>query len=195
MRGATVVLLAGLEAGCAPQPPSAPATLQLTLPDDETGAGWVRCGSEVPYDRKHGCLFHPDGTPLRVALDNRMSDGFRLVGAAVFVDGVVVFEANDAALLASERVVMFDGGTRRAHTIAALLRFRGHGHGVFSYLKGYRFDVRSSCRLRPASPATDVTVTSYERGGETTPLEDRPAIRWTIQHGDRSGSCQPDPQR
>jgi hypothetical protein len=65
------------------------------------------------------------------------------------------------------------------HVLQAFLRYRGRGYGVFSYLQGYRFDVRSTHTFAAAPGSlSEVTVEGYEKGGVTTPLEERPAVRW-----------------
>ena len=62
------------------------------------------------------------------------------------------------------------------------LEYRGHGYGIFSYLKGYRFKVRSSYSFSaPESKAVSLRVVAYEKGGPTAPLEERPAIRYQEQ--------------
>jgi hypothetical protein len=65
------------------------------------------------------------------------------------------------------------------HELQAILIYRGQGYGVFSYLKGYKFEVRSRHTFQVASGSiTEVTVLGHEKGGITTPLEERPAVRW-----------------
>jgi hypothetical protein len=65
------------------------------------------------------------------------------------------------------------------HVLQVLLRYQGNGYGVFSYLKGYKFDVRSSHSIVIAPGGlTELTVVGLEKGGVTTPLEERPAVRW-----------------
>jgi len=58
-------------------------------------------------------------------------------------------------------------------------RGRGHGYGVFAYLKGYRFKVRSTYTFAvPEGRISTLYVVGYEKGGPTTPLEERPAVRY-----------------
>ena len=60
------------------------------------------------------------------------------------------------------------------------LEYRGHGYGIFSYLKGYRFKVQLEPHVHgaPKARATTLRVVGYEKGGPTAPLEERPAIRY-----------------
>ena len=60
-----------------------------------------------------------------------------------------------------------------------LLNFQGNGYGVFTYLRGYKFEVKSSHSFTAVEGKTlTLTATALEKGGVTTPLEQRPAIEW-----------------
>jgi hypothetical protein len=61
------------------------------------------------------------------------------------------------------------------------LIYQGHGFGVFSYLKGYKFNVRSSHTfVASEGRATAVTAVGFEKGGVTTNMEDKPAIDFRV---------------
>ncbi len=65
------------------------------------------------------------------------------------------------------------------HEISVNAVYRGEGHGVFSYLKEYRFKVESEYEFRaPPLKTIAITAVCFEKGGPTTELSDRPAIRW-----------------
>jgi hypothetical protein len=65
------------------------------------------------------------------------------------------------------------------HTLQILLEYQGNGYGIFSYLQGYKFEVRSSRSFTALEGKTlALRVIGYEQGGPTTPLEERPAIRY-----------------
>ncbi|MEM9691107.1 MAG: hypothetical protein AAGA56_01055, partial [Myxococcota bacterium] len=56
---------------------------------------------------------------------------------------------------------------------------QGNGYGVFSYLRGYRFEVRSSHSFTAVEgKTTRLRILAYEKGGVTTPIEERPAVRY-----------------
>ena len=66
------------------------------------------------------------------------------------------------------------------HEVAVYTVYRGEGYGVFSYLKEYSFKVESAYEFRaPPLKTIAITAVCFEKGGPTTALEDRPAIRWT----------------
>jgi hypothetical protein len=68
------------------------------------------------------------------------------------------------------------------HQIAVNLQFRGHGFGIFSYLEGYKFKVQSSYTFdTEAGRVTTVKIVAHEKGGMTTDLKDRPAVRYDIE--------------
>ena len=66
--------------------------------------------------------------------------------------------------------------------------YRGHGYGVFKYLTKYKFTVRSSHTFTATEgKATRIEAVGFERGGVTTPLEDRPAIDFKVSHASGPG--------
>jgi hypothetical protein len=65
--------------------------------------------------------------------------------------------------------------------VSVKLVYRGHGFGVFSYLEGYKFKVQSSHTFNAeAGKITNVKVVGFEKGGFTTDLKDRPAVRYDV---------------
>jgi len=65
------------------------------------------------------------------------------------------------------------------HTVQVLINLRGHGYGVFSYLRGYKFEVRASHSFTAVEGKTSqLRILAYEKGGVTTKLEERPAVRF-----------------
>ncbi len=68
------------------------------------------------------------------------------------------------------------------HNIAVLMVFQGAGYGFFSYVKGYKFKVTSSYTFTvEEGKIVTIKTVSFERGGITTRLQERPAIRYDIQ--------------
>ncbi len=65
------------------------------------------------------------------------------------------------------------------HTLQVVLKLRGHGYGVFSYLRGYKFNVPATHSFTVTEgKAIKLEAVVWEKGDVTTPLEERPAIRW-----------------
>jgi hypothetical protein len=122
------------------------------------------------------------GSRAEVAFDNEMSNAFRLVRALFVIDGTVQYNRQDetGALADQKNIPIFSGSVPPGdHTVQVLLSFQGNGYGVFTYLKGYHFEVKSSHSFTAVEGRTlALTATSLEKGGVTTPLEQRPSVEW-----------------
>ncbi|WP_309891174.1 dihydrolipoamide acetyltransferase [Archangium sp.] len=122
---------------------------------------------------------------------NEMGNSFVLESVTYALDGAPIFTRTDESqeLSKREELEIFNGRiVPGQHQIAVKLVYRGHGYGVFSYLEGYRFKVQSSYTFN-AEPgkATTVRVVGFEKGGLTTDLQDRPAVRYDIETGRDTG--------
>jgi hypothetical protein len=111
-----------------------------------------------------------------------MGGSFRLVKATFLLDGGPIFNKSDegGSLAERDKIDIFDGPVMPGdHTLSVILLYRGHGYGIFSYLKGYSFKTRSSRTFTVGEgKALKLEVVGYEKGGVTTPLEERPAVRY-----------------
>ncbi len=114
--------------------------------------------------------------------ENRMSQSYKLVRVVYALDGAPIFSKADeeGSLGEQEEFEVYNGSiVPGEHTITVNLEYRGHGYGVFAYLKGYRFKVRSTYTFAvPEGRVSTLHVVGYEKGGPTTPLEERPAVRY-----------------
>jgi hypothetical protein len=122
------------------------------------------------------------GARASIRFQNDMSGAFRLTRALFVLDGAVQYNKQDdtGALSGQKEIPIFKGAiTPGDHTLQVLLRLRGHGYGVFSYLRGYQFEVKQSHSFSVTEgKELDLSVISWEKGGVTTPLEQRPAVRY-----------------
>jgi hypothetical protein len=122
------------------------------------------------------------GSRAEVAYNNEMSGAFLLTRALFVVDGQIQYNRQDdsGALADQKQIPVFSGSVPPGdHTIQVSLTFQGNGFGVFSYLRGYKFEVKSSHSFTALEgKMLSVTATSYEKGGVTTPLEQRPTVDW-----------------
>jgi hypothetical protein len=148
----------GLGAACVRSGPEAP--LHRWPPD--TGIDRIECGSS---DR------------LCLVFRNEMSDAFEVDWVGFWLDDALVFaRGGHPALL---NVVVYSGSPPPGqHRLQFLLRMRG---GAKS-LAGYHFEARSSHTfdVPEVGPApARLVVVAYEKGAPpTTPLEERPAVRY-----------------
>ncbi len=122
------------------------------------------------------------GSRAEVVFENKMTSAFRLVRALFVIDGNIQFNRADesGALGEQAEIPIFNGSVPPGdHTVQVLLNFQGNGYGVFTYLKGYKFEVKSSHSFTSVEgKAMTLTAVALEKGGPTTPLEQRPAIEW-----------------
>jgi hypothetical protein len=111
-----------------------------------------------------------------------MSSAFQLIRALFVMDGQVQYNRQDdsGALADQKDIPIYSGSVPPGdHTLQIALTFQGNGYGVFSYLRGYKFEVKSSHAFTAVEgKAMGVTATAYEKGGVTTPLEQRPTVEW-----------------
>jgi hypothetical protein len=122
------------------------------------------------------------GSRSEVEFKNEMSSAFQLTKALFVIDGQVQYNRADegGALADQKEIPIYSGSVPPGdHTIQVALTFQGNGYGVFSYLRGYKFEVKSSHAFTAVEGKTiTITATSFEKGGVTTPLEQRPTIEW-----------------
>jgi hypothetical protein len=100
-----------------------------------------------------------------VVFVNEMSSSFELQQVAMTVDG---------------QPLPFGAATLKggSHDVNVEADYRGNGYGVFAYLKQYRFKARLRYRLElPDARPRRIRCVGFEKGGPTTPLEERPQIR------------------
>jgi hypothetical protein len=122
------------------------------------------------------------GSRAEVEFKNEMSSAFLLTRALFVIDGQIQYNRQDdsGALADQKDIPIYTGSVPPGdHTIQVGLTFQGNGYGVFSYLRGYKFEVKSSHSFT-AIEGKNLTVraTAYEKGGVTTALEQRPTVDW-----------------
>ncbi len=132
--------------------------------------------AETVLDRKIA------GSKAGIVFRNEMGGSFRLVKATFLLDGGPIFNKADenGSLAERESIDLFDGPVMPGdHTLSVVLHYRGHGYGIFSYLKGYSFKTRSSRTFTVnEGKSVRLEIVGFEKGGVTTPLEERPAVRY-----------------
>ncbi len=123
------------------------------------------------------------GARAEIVFHNELSNAFRLTEAVFVLDGAVQYRKQDetGTLAAQETIPIFSGSIPSGdHTLQVLIKLRGHGYGVFSYLRGYQFELRDAHSFTVTDgKLIEVKATAWERGGATTPVEERPAMRYT----------------
>lgn len=122
------------------------------------------------------------GSRAVIKFSNELSSAFQVTRALFVLDGAVQYNKSDqsGALAEQTEIPIFNGSIPPGdHTMQVLINLQGNGYGVFSYLRGFRFEVRSSHSFTALEGKTvSLQAIAYESGGVTTPLEERPAIRY-----------------
>jgi hypothetical protein len=117
-----------------------------------------------------------------ITFENDMSSAFRLKRVVALYDGSPLTsktDEHDQVGDQKEVPLYADLVQPGDHTVQILLEYQGNGYGIFSYLKGYKFEVRSSRSFTAIEGKTlQLRIVGYESGGPTTPLEERPAVRY-----------------
>ncbi len=140
------------------------------------------------------------GARAEITFINDMSNVFQLTRALFLLDGAVQNNKQDetGVLAEQKEIPVFSGSIPPGdHTLQLLIQLRGHGFGVFSYLQGYRFEIRSSHSFTVTEGKTiEVRAIAFEKGGVTVPLEQRPAMRYfervrNAVQGDKSSATAP----
>lgn len=123
------------------------------------------------------------GSRAAIRFNNELSSAFRVTRVLVVLDGAVQYNKTDqsGALAEQTEIPIFNGAIPPGdHTLQVLINLQGHGFGVFSYLRGYRFEIRSSHSFTAVEGKTvNLQAIAFEKGGVTTPLEERPAVRYS----------------
>ena len=134
------------------------------------------------------------GARADITFVNDLSEVFRLDKLLILLDGAVQYnKADDGSGLADqEQIPIFSGSIPPGdHTLQVLVKLRGHGYGVFSYLRGYHFEIKDSRSFTISEGKTiNLDIVVFEEGGMTTQVEERPRIRYTerIEASVRSGT-------
>lgn len=132
------------------------------------------------------------GAQSRIVHSNKMGSSYQLVRVVYSLDGAPIFNKNDesGALADQEEFDIYNGSiVPGEHTLTVSLQYRGHGYGIFSYLKGYRFNINSSYTFTAAEGKVSVLrVVGYEKGGPTAPLEERPQLRFLEKLSERDAA-------
>lgn len=137
------------------------------------------------------------GSRAEVLFRNEMSTAFRLTRAIVIIDGAVQYNRQDdtGALAEQKEIPIFSGSIPPGdHTVQIKINLRGNGYGVFTYLKGYNFEVTSAHSFTAVEgKQLQVIATALEKGGVTTPLEQRPQVQWEEKIGGIGGGAPTQP--
>jgi hypothetical protein len=122
------------------------------------------------------------GSRAEVEFRNEMTSAFVLTRALVVMDGQIQYNRqDDSGALGEQKLIPVYSGSMPPgdHILNVVLTFQGNGFGVFSYLRGYKFEVKASHAFTALEgKSLVVSAIAYEKGDITTPLEQRPQIQF-----------------
>jgi hypothetical protein len=124
--------------------------------------------AEAPNAGRQGIVFR-----------NEFSSAYVVTRALFVLDGSVLADFRETPDKTLPTEVLLTAATPRPgdHTLQVLLELRGHGYGVFAYLRGYRFEVKSNHAFTlDGTRPLRLEVVAWEKGDTWTPLEQRAAI-------------------
>lgn len=125
------------------------------------------------------------GAEIQLMHRNEMGSSFKLEKVSYSLDGRPIYQDVDreGSLDEREEIPILDGPIPPGnHTVSVVMVYRGHGYGIFSYLEGYVFKLRSSETFyAEEGKRTVIRIVGYEKGGITTDLQERPSIRYDKQ--------------
>jgi hypothetical protein len=128
-----------------------------------------------------------------IRFKNEMGGSFRLIKATVALDGVQIFnKADDSGRLAEMKEFdIYNGAIQPgSHTVSVKFVYQGHGFGVFSYMRGIKFNVAGSHTFVAAEgKATLLTARGYEKGGFNTEMKDKPDVDFVIDVRNPEGTA------
>lgn len=122
------------------------------------------------------------GGRVNIRFENELSAAWHIIEITVVFDGAVQYKKSDesGALSAQKSTPIFSGAVPAGdHTLQVLIKLRGHGFGVFSYLRGIEANVRHDHSFSlTQGQDIEVIAVAWESGGPTTPAEKRPDVRF-----------------
>jgi hypothetical protein len=137
------------------------------------------------------------GAHATVRFQNELTEAFVVTKVLVVLDGAVQYRKAEASGVVAEHglVPIFEGSIQPGeHTIQLVVNLQGNGFGVFSYLRGYAFEVRSTHSFTAVEgKSVDLDIVSFEKGTVTTPLEERPTVRYGETFAPLAGGGRPPP--
>ncbi|MCG3173482.1 MAG: hypothetical protein GMKNLPBB_01679 [Myxococcota bacterium] len=125
------------------------------------------------------------GPKVQIMVNNEMGGSFILQQLKVTMDGTPILtktiEDDPSLPEKNELEVLNERVAPGNHTLEVVAIYQGNGRGLFSYMDGYRFTVPGKYVFSAQEgQQTVVKAVAYEKGGITTPLTERPTIRFEV---------------
>ncbi len=123
------------------------------------------------------------GARATVVHKNRVGGAFELVSAIYYLDEAPIFKKIDSPRdLSKKDIVVFDGSiVPGPHHVSAYLIYRGKGFGIFSYMEGYTFKVKTGYSFNvEEGRIVELSSVSKDKGGAEK-LENRLHVEFDLK--------------
>lgn len=121
---------------------------------------------------------------FKLVHDNRIGSSFYILSASYSIDGRPIFSRSDQnGSLNKKKIfkVFHESISPGAHRVTVDMRIRGNGFGLFSYLKGYKFRIRSSYGFQAQEGKVfEIRVVPFQKGW-TVPLQKRIGLKYEVK--------------
>jgi len=121
---------------------------------------------------------------IHVTFENRMSSHFRLRSVGFVLNGTLV--AHSAVEEGLEERYNEESQTWELTTVSgenvldAYVSYRSFSSCVYCYIRSFCFGVRARYRVTvEPGRSVGIDIAAHEQGGPTTPIEERPVLRFT----------------
>lgn len=107
------------------------------------------------------------GARLTITHKNEVGKAFKLVSAIYYLDEAPIYKKlEESTELDSGEIVVFDGSVVPGpHHISVFLVYQGRGFGLFSYMKGYSFKMKTGHSVNvDEGNLMEVTVSPQDKG-------------------------------
>ncbi|MGM0595844.1 MAG: hypothetical protein ACQES9_02295 [Myxococcota bacterium] len=128
------------------------------------------------------------GSKLEIVHHNKMGGVFRMVRLRYFLDGKLIQSlsadnSKDKALLSKKKIkILTDHVSPGNKRLRVFITYKGNGYGVFQYVKNWKWEVHNTYTFTVDSGKMHLLeVIGKEKGGMTTPLNDRPVIKFKLK--------------
>lgn len=128
------------------------------------------------------------GAKITIVHMNKMGGAFKMIRLRYMMDGKLIASYSDAGekdreILAKKEITIPVGHVSPGNVrITVFVTYQGNGYGVFKYVKEWKWEINNSYSFN-VEPGKDYTleVKGVEKGGWTTPLDQRPNIVFQLK--------------
>ncbi|MFO0554091.1 MAG: hypothetical protein U0271_37265 [Polyangiaceae bacterium] len=174
-------------AGCGGSPPAAPSPTRPPPeePDQPIPArhleDWERqCVTAAREARGAGDAVAQVGC-LTLIVENRMGHSLQLLEVAVDLDSEPIYRRvdPDGTAIPAEIPVFKGRASVGDHVLELAMTYKGVCSGIYDYCRDLRVVVKSRREFQlDSAEVLELRAIGYERGPVTTPVEQRPALRY-----------------